>query len=128
MVIKKQTSGYVLVVEDDPFYASIYGTKLSKEGIAAKIVSDGDAAIKKMREELPVLVVLDLIMSGKDGFQTLTEIKSDPALKIVTVVVLSNLSQDEDVKRVMDLGAAAFHVKAELSIEDLVDIIRKYLV
>lgn len=127
MTTQKPAAGYVLVVEDDPFYSSIYETKLSKEGIPAKIVNDGDAALKAMRENLPALVVLDLIMPGKDGFQTLTEIKSDPVLKNATVVVLSNLSQDEDVKRVIDLGAAAYHVKADLSIEDLVGIIRKYL-
>lgn len=118
---------YVLVVEDDPFYSSIYETKLSKEGIRAKVVNDGDAAIAAMRKELPVLVMLDLIMPGKDGFETLTEIKGDPQLKSAQVIVMSNLSQDEDVKRVMALGAAEYHVKAELSLEQLVQLIKKYV-
>lgn len=122
------SSNYILVVEDDPFYANIYRTKLEKEGIAAIVVNDGNAALKTMRERRPILVVLDLIMTGKDGFETLAEIKADPALKEVTVIVLSNLSQDEDIKRVMDLGAAEYHIKAEISIEELMGIIKQRLI
>lgn len=118
---------YVLVVDDDPFYSNIYETKLKKEGIPNRIVNDGDTALKIMRESLPALVVLDLIMPGKDGFQTLTEIKADPALKEAMVIVLSNLNQEEDRQRVLDLGATAYYVKAELSLEDMVNIVKKHL-
>lgn len=118
---------YVLIVEDDPFYSSIYKTKVEKEGINAKIVHDGDEAIKVAKEQSPALIVLDLIMPGKDGFQTLQELKADPVLKDVKVLVLSNLSQDEDIKRVMNLGAAEYLIKSNIPIQELIQKIKSHL-
>lgn len=118
---------YVLIVEDDPFYSSVYKAKVEKEGIRAQIVGDGESALKAIRAEKPALVVLDLIMAGKDGFQTLTELKADEAIKDVKVIVLSNLSQDEDIKRVLALGAAEYYVKADISIESLMGIIKGHV-
>ncbi len=118
---------YVLIVEDDPFYSSIYKTKVEKEGIQAVLVHDGAAAMKEAREKKPALVVLDLIMPGKDGFQVLEELKADPSLKDVTVLVLSNLSQDEDIKRVMDMGATEYLIKSNIPLGDLIQKIKGYL-
>lgn len=118
---------YVLIVEDDPFYSNIYKTKIEKEGLAAMLAGDGDKAIKIAKEKKPTLVVLDLIMPGKDGFQTLEELKKDEGLKDVPVIVLSNLSQEEDMKRVMDLGAKEYIIKSNVPINDLVAKIKGYL-
>lgn len=118
---------YVLIVEDDPFYSSIYKTKVEKEGIQAVLVHDGAAAMKEAREKKPALVVLDLIMPGKDGFQVLEELKADPDLKDVIVLVLSNLSQDEDIKRVMDMGATEYLIKSNIPLGDLIQKIKGYL-
>ena len=118
---------YVLIVEDDPFYSSIYRTKSEKEGIAAVIVHDGDQALKTSREKIPSLILLDLIMPGKDGFQTLQELKADPVLKDIPVIVLSNLSQDEDIKRVMDLGAVEYLIKSNVPLQEVINKIKTYL-
>lgn len=118
---------FVLVVEDDPFYSKIYKTKLAKENIHAEIVSNGNEAIKLSRERLPSLILLDLIMPGKDGFETLTELKADPVLKAVPVIILSNLSQEEDIKKVMDLGAAEYLIKANVPIRDVIEKVKNNL-
>lgn len=117
----------VLVVEDDKFYSNIYKVKLAKEGIDARLANDGNQALELARQEKPDLVLLDLIMPGKDGFETLKEFKADPELKDVRIVILSNLSQEEDVKRVMDAGALDYLVKANISLQDMVEHIKKYL-
>lgn len=117
---------YVLIVEDDPFYSNIYKTKMAAEGIRASIVHDGSAAIKAAQEKKPAVIVLDLIMPGKDGFQTLQELKADPALKDVVVLVLSNLSQDDDIKRVMDMGATEYLVKSNVPLQEVIERIKKY--
>lgn len=117
---------YVLIVEDDPFYSNIYKTKMAAEGIQASIVHDGSAAIKAAQEKKPEVIVLDLIMPGKDGFQTLQELKADPALKDVVVLVLSNLSQDDDIKRVMDMGATEYLVKSNVPLQEVIERIKKY--
>jgi CheY-like chemotaxis protein len=112
---------YVLVVEDDAFYQKIYKTKLAKENINAELAGDGDEAIRIIKERgVPSLMMLDLIMPGKDGFQTLTDIKASPEMKDTPVIVLSNLSQEEDIKRVMAMGATEYLIKANTPIQDII--------
>lgn len=118
---------FVLVVEDDPFYANIYKTKLKKEGIDAEVVINGDAAMVMAKKRKPALILTDLIMPGKDGFATLKEVKADPELKDIKVIVLSNLSQEEDIRRVKELGAAEYLIKANVSIQDVIDKIKSNL-
>lgn len=120
-------SKFVLVVEDDPFYANIYKTKLKKEGIDAEVVINGDAAMIMAKQRKPALILTDLIMPGKDGFATLKEVKSDPELKDIKVIVLSNLSQEEDIRRVKELGAAEYLIKANVSIQEVIDKIKSNL-
>ncbi len=111
----------VLVIEDDPFYSNIYKMKLEKEGIYAEVAMSGDAGIALARKEKPALILTDLIMPGKDGFEILRVLKADPNLKDVPVIVLSNLSQEEDMRRAKELGAVDYLVKANISIQDVVE-------
>lgn len=118
---------FVLVLEDDSFYANIYEMKLKKEGISAEVAMSGDAALTIARATRPALIVTDLVMPGKDGFQVLKELQRDSALKDIPVIVLSNLSQEEDIKRVMALGAREYIVKSNVPINDLIEKIKRYL-
>lgn len=120
-------NNYVLVVEDDPFYSKIYKTKLAKEKIESQIVGNGNEALKAVAILRPGLILLDLIMPGKDGFETLAELKADPVMKDIPVIVLSNLSQEEDIKRIMDMGAAEYLVKANVPIHEVVAKVKKTL-
>jgi len=124
---KKEVKGYILVAEDDRFYANIYKTKLAKEGYEVVVTGDGVQALKVAREKKPALIILDLIMPVKDGFETLKELKADAVLKSVKVVVLSNLGQEEDIEKAKDLGAADYLVKTNLSITEMMEKIKGYL-
>lgn len=117
----------ILVVEDDNFYGNIYRTKLSKEGFDVTVVGNGDTAIEFARFKRPDLILLDLILPMKDGFEILKELKADDKLKDIKVIVSSNLGQEEDIKRAKDLGASDYFVKTNLSIQEMVDIVKKYL-
>ncbi len=66
-------------------------------------------------------VIAKLIMPGKDGFAILAELKADPNLRDIPVIVLSNLSQEEDMRRVKELGAEEYLVKANISIQDVIE-------
>ncbi|MBP9728089.1 MAG: response regulator [Candidatus Moranbacteria bacterium] len=118
---------HVLVVEDDPFYSKIYKTKLAREHIESEIVSNGNEALKAVKASRPGLILLDLIMPGKDGFETLAELKADPATDNIPVIVLSNLSQREDIKHVMDLGAVEYLVKANVPMQEVIDKVKSHL-
>jgi len=121
------TKKYVLVAEDDKFYGNVYKTKLAKEGYDVAVAADGVTALKLARERKPNLILLDLVMPIKDGFETLKELKADSSLKDVKVIVLSNLGQDEDIKKAKALGAVDYVVKANVSIQQMMDMIKKYL-
>lgn len=113
--------------EDDKFLSNIYKTKLTKIGFQVDHALNGEEALKMARENKPDLILLDLIMPVKDGFETLKELKADSSLKDVQVIILSNLSQEEDRQRVLNLGAVEYVVKADVSFSEIVKLVKKYL-
>lgn len=119
---------YILIVEDDLFLSNIYQKKLAKEQIPAEIVHNGNEALALMATgKKPSLIVLDLIMPGKDGFETLKTLKSTPELRDIPVIVISNLSQEEDEEKVLDMGAEEFLVKVSTPLEAIIDRMKKSL-
>lgn len=106
----------VLIVEDDFFVSDIYETKFKREGCEVIAVDDGEKAMKKLEGGfVPDVILLDLIMPNMDGREFLEEVKKFPNLKSVPILVLSNLSQDEDIKESLDLGAKDYIVKSHLT-------------
>lgn len=110
----------VLIVEDDVFLRKILATKFGKEGFDVRVAADGSEALTLMREQVPTLLLLDLILPKVSGFEVLTEMRTDDKLKGVPVIVLSNLGQEEDQERATELGAIAFMTKADFSINQVV--------
>ena len=116
----------ILVAEDDKFLVKIYQTKLAEQGYEVVIAMDGEDALAKVESEKPDLLILDLIMPKKNGFDVLEEMKQKEELKSIPVVVLSNLGQESDVERVMQAGAVDYIIKANFSIEAVVEKIKKH--
>lgn len=117
----------ILVVEDDQFLAKVYLSKLKKEGYKVRVAYDGNEGIEEINKELPNIVLLDLILPGMDGFEVLEKIKADPKLAKVPVIILSNLGQDEDIKRGKKLGADDYFVKANTSLSNIIKKIEQYI-
>ena len=117
----------IFVAEDDHFLRKVYQTKLTQEGFMVEVAVDGEAALKKIRQEKPDLLLLDLVMPKLNGFDVLEEMGKDPELRKIPVIVLSNLGQSEDIQRTRDLGAKDYLVKANFSINEVVDKIRGFL-
>lgn len=115
----------ILIAEDDPFLIKVIGTLLEDEGLSVDRANDGDEAIKKLQTNKYNLVLLDLIMPGKTGFEVLAEAKK---MKTKTpILIFSNLSQDEDKKKVMALGAKGYFVKSDISVGEVAAAVRKYI-
>jgi len=110
----------VLIVEDDKFLQKILVLKFSSDGFDVRAASDGEEAVALIRAERPDLVILDLIMPKLNGFEVLTNIRTDAATRKLPVIVLSNLGQDEDKKRAAEMGVADFLVKSDISIQEVV--------
>lgn len=117
----------VLIAEDDHFLAKIYKIKFAKEGINADIATDGNEALEKIREQKPDLVLLDLVMPGKDGFEVLEELQSDKTLKKIPIIVLSNLGQEEDIAKGKSFGIVDYFIKSDISIHDIVKKVKEIL-
>lgn len=111
----------ILVAEDDNFLANAYRVKLTKEGFEVKIARDGDEAIAALQDFLPDLIILDLVMPGKDGFTTLSELKANNKWAPIPVLIASNLGQKEDIEKGLKLGAVDFIIKSNLSMNELVN-------
>jgi two-component system alkaline phosphatase synthesis response regulator PhoP len=110
----------VLLAEDDRFLRRAAESRLRQNGFTVLPAVDGEEALKVARAERPDLILLDLIMPKLQGFEVLKALKEDPATAPIPVIVLSNLGQDEDLKQAMELGADAYFIKANLSLQDLV--------
>ncbi len=116
----------IFLVEDDQFLSSILTNRLKKEGFEVTVAKNGVEAEKKLIEEKfrPDLILLDVILPGKAGFEVLEDIRQVPDLKNTKVIITSNLGQELDVKRGKELGAE-YLVKAQSSLEDIVNKIKE---
>ena len=117
----------ILIVEDDKFLRELIAQKLTKEGYPISEAIDGEEGIKKIKEEKPDMVLLDLILPGIDGFEVLSRMKEDPALSSVPVIVLSNLGQKEDIDKGMKLGAIDYLIKAHFTPGEIINKIKTHL-
>jgi len=117
----------ILIVEDDKFLRELITQKLIKEGYETSEAIDGEEGIKKIKEEKPDLVLLDLILPGIDGFEVLSKMKEDPALAQIPVIILSNLGQKEDVERGLKLGAVDYLIKAHFTPGEIIEKIKNAL-
>ena len=109
----------IVIVEDETVLQKALSIELLSDGIAVFAASNGKAGLELVREKRPDLVLLDLIIPEMKGFDVLAEIKKDPATKDIPVIILSNLSSEDDKKKGVELGAADYYVKSSTDLSDL---------
>lgn len=114
-------------MEDDQFLNDIIARKFSATKCLFFHASEGEEALKIISQEVPDVVMLDIILSGMDGFEILRRIKSDPKIKHIPVILLSNLGQATDIEKGKSLGAARFLIKATVTPNEIIDQIREVI-
>src|SRR3989344_1123383 len=117
----------VLLIEDDPFLTRAYQVKFESEGIALATATNGEEGLAAMRAQKPKLILLDLMMPKKSGFDVLKEMQQDPGLKDIPVIVLTVLGREEDVRSTLELGAKEYFIKTETKLDDVIKSAKKYL-
>ncbi len=117
----------ILLVEDDQFLAKILGKTLESNGYNVTYAITGKEGLTKADHADPQLIVLDIILPDIDGFELLGKFKANPRVKGVPVIIVSNLGQEEDVQRGMALGASDYIIKSDLSLNDIVAKVKKYV-
>jgi len=117
----------ILIVEDDTFISRMYEAKLNNLGYQTKIAENGQDGLQIIKEWLPDLVLLDLILPILDGFEVLKELKADNNFKNIPIIILSNLDQKENIEKGIALGASDYIIKAQFTPSEVVEKIEKCL-
>lgn len=101
----------LVIVEDDISLYNLYKTELEMKDYSVVHVPDGTAAVQVITEQKPNLVLLDLMLPGKNGLQILEELKAKPETKETRVIMLTNFGNDDNVSRALELGAEDYIMK-----------------
>lgn len=118
----------ILIVEDNKDLSWIWKEELQKnKEYVIKIAEDGEEAMKLAKSFMPDIIFLDLVLPKKDGMTVLAELKADPALKHIAVVISSNLDGDEKIKQALSLGAIDYFVKTQHFIYEVIEKVQKYI-
>ncbi len=112
----------ILIAEDEKFLSTALADKLEREGFTVIKVTNGVDAIAVARAEAPDLLLLDLIMPQKNGFEVLEELKGS-----VPTVVLSNLGQESDMEKAKSLGARDYWIKSETELKVIAARVKEFL-
>lgn len=120
----EQEKKKILVIEDDRSLQNALVEVIRQEGFESESALDGEEGLAKIKTFGPDLILLDIILPKKDGFEVLSEIKKDEAIKNIPVLILTNLEEMDNVQKALDLGATNYMVKSDFSLKDVVEKIR----
>ena len=116
----------ILMIEEDRFLRKIYKNKLSASGFEFSEATNGEEGLNKILAEKPDLVILDIILPRKNGFDVLFEMKRNKNTKFIPVIILSNLGQDVDIQKGLSLGAQEYLVKTDTTLSEVVEKVKEW--
>ncbi len=111
----------VLLVEDDVFVSDVYSTRLSREGYQVFLMSNGRDAVSWLETNIPDIVLLDIMMPYMDGIEVLKEFRQKDVCKDVPVIMLTNLSEKENIREALSLGANDYLIKSHFTPSEIVN-------
>ncbi len=117
----------IAIMEDEELILNLLEKKLTKEGYELLIARNGEEGLKLIKEKTPDLILLDIIMPIKGGFEVLEEMQKDENLKNVPVIIISNSGQPVEIDRAQKLGAKDWLIKTDFDPQEVVDKIKKQI-
>ena len=117
----------ILFIEDESALQQTLGDFLRQQGYAVISALDGEAGLEAIRKERPDLVLLDLILPKKHGMDVFREMHADPATASIPVIVLSNVESSDTVRQALELGAKAYLVKTNYSLDEVLEKVKTVL-
>ena len=115
----------VLVVEDNKTIATIWGSKLRREGFAVLLAHSGSQAVTVAKRDEADVALLDVMMPDMDGFEVAERLRQDPATAHIPIIFVTGLVRAGDKRRARGLGAAAYLVKSEITPQEMVEHVRR---
>jgi CheY-like chemotaxis protein len=116
----------ILVVDDDPEIVTLLSTRLSRRGYKISTASDGTSALELVKKELPDLVLLDVMMPGKSGWEVARALKQDPATQAVKIMMVTAIGEKTNEITAPIYGADA-HIDKPFEFEKLEKMIQGLL-
>jgi CheY-like chemotaxis protein len=128
MVEENVDKKIIMIAEDDAFIGDIYEMKLKSAGYDVTLAANGREAIEKLEDGLkPDILLLDIVMPYMDGFDVLEVMKNREEWSKIPVVLLTNLSQKEDINRGISLGAKDYLIKSHFTPTEVLSKVEKYI-
>ena len=121
---KKNT---ILLIEDDAFVSDVYQTKLSHEVFEISMAENGIKAMERLEKITPDIILLDIVMPYMDGKEVLKRLKKDKKWENIPVIILTNLSQKEEVEELLEKGADDYLIKSHFTPSEVVGKIKSLL-
>lgn len=117
----------IMWVEDDKFLSDLISRKLYLLGCNVVYAETGEIALTMIEREMPDIVLLDILLPGMTGIEVLEKIKKNSKTSKIPVMMLSNFSQESDIKKCFSLGAEKYLVKATVTLDEIVEEIKRIL-
>lgn len=117
----------ILLVEDDTFLLGMYAAKFELDGFKVMMAEDGEKAVRIALKELPDVILLDIVLPKLNGFEVLKQLKLDPSSAKIPIILLTNLSQRDEVEQGLKMGAEDYLIKAHFMPSEVVEKIKRIL-
>lgn len=117
----------ILIIEDDEVMRKLLAEYLEQEKYLVKIAADGESGIQSALSEKPDLILLDIVLPKKNGYEVLKDLRSDKEMKNVPIILLTNLDSISDVEKALELGATTYLVKADYKLEEISAKVKEFL-
>ncbi|PJB08778.1 response regulator [bacterium (Candidatus Gribaldobacteria) CG_4_9_14_3_um_filter_33_9] len=117
----------ILIAEDEAILSTLLEKKLIEEGYQIFVAEDGEKTMEILNKEKVDLLLLDIIMPKKSGFEVMEEMKKDSKLSKIPVIIISNSGQPVELSKIKELGAKDWLIKTEFSPQEVVEKIKKQI-
>jgi len=117
----------VLIVEDEHDLRALYSEILTNSGYTVDQAPDGEIGLEKTKNTPWNLMLLDIMLPGKDGLRLLKEVKDNPALKKGPVIIITNLNSEHIIQEAFNLGADGYLIKSEITPDKIIDEVKEFL-
>ncbi|QQS60889.1 MAG: response regulator [Candidatus Moraniibacteriota bacterium] len=111
----------VLLAEDDVFVSDVYSMRLRKEGYDVTLAKDGREALDQLNRDIPDILLLDIMMPYMDGMEVLEIVKKKEEFKNIPVIMLTNLSEKENIQKTIEMGASDYLIKSHFTPSEVVE-------
>jgi len=111
----------ILIIEDEEIITEFLQKRLNKEGYEGLVAKNGEKGLQMMRETKPNLVLLDIILPQKGGFEVMEQMEKESELKLIPVIVISNSGQLSELDRAKRLGAKNWIIKTEFDPQEIIN-------